>query len=130
MNGLLLAALLSLPPCPPPVRPADVFRFPPDPVVEETLRRGCEYRQALRLRLVVEPRNRRLEAALESSCHAAECWGALWAVRPAPVAWDSEPFPWSVMSLTRLRDLIGPEAYAAGVLPDIAPVWAFTDVDD
>ncbi len=122
-------AALALAPQPPPVQAHDVDRFPPDPVVEEQRALGCLYRRTLLERMDVEPRNAALAAAYAASAEADDAWGLLFLVRPGPVSWESGPGYLAVEFLTKLRDRIGAEAYAAGAMPPLVPPWACTPVE-
>ncbi|MES2342342.1 MAG: hypothetical protein V4597_11735 [Pseudomonadota bacterium] len=121
----MLLVVLLMPVTGPPVTADDAWRFPADPVIQEQRAWGCAYRAHLQLRLDAEPHHPEYGRALEESLAADEAWAALWLVRPAPVVWGSPPGPCAVFYLTRLRDILGPEDYAAGRMPPIAPAWWF-----
>ena len=105
----------------PPV--GDAGRFPTREVVNEYLRFNREYRKGLETRQVWEAdRADLIRTAVSETDRLYRVWDAVRDAR-------CEFYYVTVrrQALQRLRDAIGPDAYAAGQLPPYVPEWRFRE---
>lgn len=105
-------------------RLADGARFPDRTTVTEYITFNRAYRRYLEARQPLEPdRTWQYREALRETDWLYQVWDAVRDAR-------CEFYYVTVrrQALKRLRDLVGPDAYAAGQLPPYVPVWRFQDI--
>jgi hypothetical protein len=122
---LLTLALLAAPPY---IRElpdlADLERFPPHELACPCVRFNRAYRDHLELSLGLELHHETwLTRAIEETDELYRAWDAL-ADASKPGASQS----WRRRRLADLREVLGPERYAAGEMPPCVPLWRFRDV--
>jgi hypothetical protein len=118
----ILAFVFAVPDLPPL---ADAERFPLHAVACECLAFNRAYRGHLCLCLQLQTHQEGwLTRALAETDALAGVWEALVDTQD-PCGSES----WRRQRLGDLRDLLGPQAYAAGVLPPPVPLWLFQKID-
>lgn len=118
MFPTIILALLPLLDDRPPLE--DVERFPPAWVIEEQLRINRLYREHLECRITVEQHQAWLiHTVMMETDRLYEVWDTLrWAA-----CYSSSENRRDMLS--RLRELLGPADYYAGILPPVLPLHRF-----
>ena len=110
--------LLFVPP-PDPVKASDLKRFPSSYVVKTELHRYCAFRDQLDRMVPIGLTLREIELLRDQCSMALKVWDALDDAHNA-TAVNSDP----VYALSRVKDLIGGEAYRSGqFLPWLPDCW-------
>jgi hypothetical protein len=113
-----LVIALAIPELPPL---ADAERFPPHAVVSDALAFNRAYGDYLECCFQLQGHHEAWLTQALAETHALACvWEALADVQQ-PYGCES----WRRQRLADLRDLLGPLAYAAGILPPPVPLWRF-----
>lgn len=99
----------------------DRYRFPDSPAAEWALRFNARFAENIGREREQWPEERHqavFDVTLREAAALREAWSALaWAQWHTRSEWRRR------LDLKRLRDLIGREAYEAGVMPEVVPSW-------
>ena len=103
----------------------DGWRFPGREVITQMLAANRTYRQHLEARQAVELSHTwSLKTVLQETDELYTIWDMLRDTRS-----DHQQVTARRLSLKKLRELIGPEAYYSGTLPPNLPLWRFAKID-
>jgi len=104
---------------------SDANRFPDSTLARDCCRANATYQRFLEARQAFDlRRHEEWGEVLAEARQLAAVWEAV-AATTDPAEWT----PGRRRALRRLRTLLGPDAYAAGLLPPCVPLWRFERID-